>query len=288
MSVTRFYRNIINEAIEQTQFDADGIAKVKAALEAAAKRLETITLDKGGQCYTLEFDGAKVGAKYLKVWKNTKWGGKRNETGRSIWAFVGPNGLLWKPVSKNPRFGGFLLYNGNMKKHLIIIRGTPGSGKSTMAAKLIDNDIAKVVLEADDYFSNGGAYRFDASKLGEAHAECQSKVRHFLGLGLETIVSNTSTTWKEMRPYLDIARAMGAHVTIITMKTQFQNIHGVPDEKVEIMRNRMIDREHFMGTYKQVYGSPFTGDYIEYGKDDLCHTMQVLQSRTSSPEKLNT
>jgi adenylate kinase family enzyme len=29
-----------------------------------------------------------------------------------------------------------------MKKHLIIIRGTPGSGKSTMAAKLIDNDNA--------------------------------------------------------------------------------------------------------------------------------------------------
>ena len=99
MSVTNFYRNIINEAIEPTQFDADGIAKVKAAVEAAAKRLETLTLDKGGQCYTLEFDGAKAGAKYLKVWKNTKWDGKRNETGRSIWAFVDPNGLLWKPAS---------------------------------------------------------------------------------------------------------------------------------------------------------------------------------------------
>ena len=167
-----------------------------------------------------------------------------------------------------------------MKKHLIIIRGAPGSGKSTMAAKLIDNDIAKVVLEADDYFSNGGAYKFDASKLGEAHADCQSKVRHFLGLGLETIVSNTSTTWKEIRPYLDIARAMGAHVTIITMKTQFQNIHGVPDEKVEIMRNRMIDRETFMTLHKDVYGHDFPGDYIEHEKDQKWLTVQERLSKT--------
>ena len=35
MSVTSFYRNIINEAIEPTLFDADGIAKVKAAADAA-------------------------------------------------------------------------------------------------------------------------------------------------------------------------------------------------------------------------------------------------------------
>ncbi len=92
----------------------------------------------------------------------------------------------------------------------------------------------------------------------------------------------------ESRPYLDMALMNGAEVTVIIMETQFQNIHGVPEDKVQVMRNRMFDREHFMGTYKQVYRSPFTGDYIEYGKDDLCHTMQVLQSRTSSREKSNT
>ena len=168
-----------------------------------------------------------------------------------------------------------------MKKHLIIIRGTPGSGKSTLAKDLFDAKLAAAICEADDFFHTAEGYKFDFAKLGEAHAECQSKVRHFLGLGLETIVSNTSTTWKEIRPYLDMALMNGAHVTIITMKTQFQNIHGVPDEKVEIMRNRMIDRETFMTLHKDVYGYDFPGDYIEHEKDQKWLTVQERLSKMS-------
>ena len=173
-------------------------------------------------------------------------------------------------------------------KHLTIIRGTPGSGKSTLAKALFDAKLAAEICEADDFFHTAEGYKFDFAKLGQAHTVCQQQVAYLLGCGLSVIVSNTSTTWKEIRPYLDMALMNGAEVTVITMETQFQNIHGVPEDKVQVMRNRMFDREHFMGTYKQVYGSPFTGDYIEYGKDDLCHTMQVLQSRTSSREKSNT
>lgn len=174
-----------------------------------------------------------------------------------------------------------------MKPHLTIIRGTPGSGKSTLAKALIANGIAGAVCEADDYFHVDGEYKFDFTKLAAAHAACQRKVNSLLDIGVNPIVSNTSTTWKEIRPYLDMARVQGATVSVITMETQFQNVHGVPEDKVQIMRNRMFDREHFIETYKQVYGRPFDGDYIEYEKDDLCHTMQALRSRTSSLAKPN-
>ena len=165
-------------------------------------------------------------------------------------------------------------------KHLTIIRGTPGSGKSTLAKALFDAKLAAAICEADDFFHTPEGYKFDFAKLGQAHTVCQQQVAYLLGRGLPVIVSNTSTTWKEMRPYLDIAKAMDAHVTIITMKSQFQNIHGVPDEKVEIMRNRMIDRETFMTHHKDVYGYDFPGDYIEHEKDQKWLTVQERLSKT--------
>lgn len=175
-----------------------------------------------------------------------------------------------------------------MKKHLIIIRGAPGSGKTTLALEILKNGIADYMFEADDYFRKSGAYLFDAKKLADAHSECRDSVRQFLGNGFRVIVSNTTTTWKEIRPFLDLAYGAGASVSVITMEDQFQNIHGVPEDKVQIMRERMFDASFFFEQHKQVYGVPFEGEYIEHGKDDLCRTMQALRSKTSSPEKLNT
>jgi len=173
-------------------------------------------------------------------------------------------------------------------KHLTIIRGTPGSGKSTLAKALFDAKLAAEICEADDFFHTAEGYKFDFAKLGQAHTVCQQQVAYLLGRGLSVIVSNTSTTWKEIRPYLDMALMNGAEVTVITMETQFQNIHGVPEDKVQNMRERMFDASFFFEQHKQVYGVPFEGEYIEHGKDDLCRTMQALRSKTSSPEKLNT
>ena len=48
MSVTSFYRNIINEAIEPTQFDADGIAKaldLEGAENTQMARLQPAAID---------------------------------------------------------------------------------------------------------------------------------------------------------------------------------------------------------------------------------------------------
>lgn len=172
--------------------------------------------------------------------------------------------------------------------HLTIVRGAPGSGKTTMAYNLVQADLGHVILEADDFFQTPEGYKFDFAKLGEAHKTCQERTLELLKYRLNVVVSNTATTWKEVRPYLDIAYSVGARVSIITMETQFENIHGVPEDKVQVMRNRMFDRDHFMETHKQVYGAAFDGAYIEHGKDDLCRTMLALRSKTSSPEKSNT
>jgi predicted kinase len=58
-------------------------------------------------------------------------------------------------------------------KELFLLRGLPGSGKSTLARSLTTNDA--IHIEADMFFvdSSTGEYRFDATKLKDAHKWCR-------------------------------------------------------------------------------------------------------------------
>lgn len=131
-----------------------------------------------------------------------------------------------------------------MKKQLFIIRGLPGSGKSTFA-NLIGGDTR--IIEADDYFyDHFGNYNFDINKLGEAHDYCKKNVESWMLLSkldnsdYKIIVSNTSTTEKELKPYLDLAEKYEYTVTSIILENRHgsKSIHNVPDETMDKMRKR--------------------------------------------------
>jgi len=123
---------------------------------------------------------------------------------------------------------------------LILVRGASGSGKSTFARK-IASEIGAEVYESDEYFMRGGEYVFDASKLGPAHMWNQERTRKSLSEGLNVAVANTLTTRKELNQYLKIAEELGIPVEVYRSNARFQNLHGVPEEKVQIMRDRMVD-----------------------------------------------
>ena len=114
----------------------------------------------------------------------------------------------------------------------ILIRGLPGSGKSTMAKQYHGSYIH---LETNMFW--GPNYEFDMSRLKEAHEWCQNSARIFLA-SHSVIVSNTFTTKKEMDPYFDIADEYGIVPTIILCQNQFGSIHKVPKEVIQKMRNR--------------------------------------------------
>jgi uridine kinase len=48
-----------------------------------------------------------------------------------------------------------------MKPTLYLIRGVPGSGKSTFAQSLLDKFVVQRMYEADQYFVQNGEYQFD-------------------------------------------------------------------------------------------------------------------------------
>jgi len=117
---------------------------------------------------------------------------------------------------------------------LVIIRGASGSGKTTYAK---ENFPDHNLVEADMYFMHGEEYRFDPSKLKQAHEWCQSEVKRLLDTGHRVVVANTFTRHWEMRPYFDLF----PNTRVYRMTGEYQNTHGVPVEAVQRMRDRVED-----------------------------------------------
>ena len=119
---------------------------------------------------------------------------------------------------------------------LAVCRGFPGSGKSTLAEILAPG----FAFAADDYFTNEfGEYRFDPSKLGEAHAQCQSRVEDAMRDGVGVVaVANTFTQAWEAEPYYRLAEKYGYSVFVVHCQNDFGSVHGVPEAAIQRMRER--------------------------------------------------
>jgi predicted kinase len=119
---------------------------------------------------------------------------------------------------------------------LTLIRGLPGSGKSTLA-KFISGGIGH--YEADMFFiDKNNEYKYDQSKIGNAHEWCKGATNNHLDMGYDTVVSNTFTTIRELRPYFEIAYEFGIIPNVILCQSQFKNIHDVPAEVLVKMKQR--------------------------------------------------
>lgn len=123
-------------------------------------------------------------------------------------------------------------------KKVILVRGQPGSGKTTIARMLWVQDVDLRHFEADMFFMVDGEYCFDAAKIKEAHKWCQDSARETLQEGDSVIVSNTFTQLWEMQPYIDMAKEYGATLQVIECKGDFGNVHNVPSDAIERMRAR--------------------------------------------------
>lgn len=124
-------------------------------------------------------------------------------------------------------------------KTLLLVRGLPGSGKSTFARSLWAEGMDWQCMEADDFFFQGGIlYNFDPTKLKEAHSWCQKEVGLALADGFNVVVSNTFSQFWEVGPYALLAKRLGVNLQIIELKGGYKNIHNVPEDKIQAMKDR--------------------------------------------------
>jgi hypothetical protein len=86
-----------------------------------------------------------------------------------------------------------------------------------------------------------GNYNFDATKLKQAHNDCQQKCAERMKLEISRIViANTFTEKWEMDTYYQMAERYKyrVHTVIVENRHESKNVHSVPDEKLEQMKNR--------------------------------------------------
>jgi predicted kinase len=132
----------------------------------------------------------------------------------------------------------------NIIGDLILLRGIPGSGKSTLGEIIMKSKGGDIpdVLSADDFFvDERGFYKFDPTKLKEAHNSCLVKCADRMRQEISKIVvANTFTQEWEMEKYFEIAERYfyRVHCVIVENRHGNRNIHGVPEDKLEVMKDR--------------------------------------------------
>lgn len=134
---------------------------------------------------------------------------------------------------------------GTEKKKLIIMRGLPGSGKTTRAKELKGRN--GVILSSDDYFTEDGVYKFVPAKLKDSHLWNIERAIDSMKTGLTpVIIDNVNGKNWEPKKYAEAAVEYGYFVSFEEPRTEWRydpvecskrDTHGVPIHIIERMYN---------------------------------------------------
>ena len=111
-------------------------------------------------------------------------------------------------------------------KHLILMRGIPGSGKSTEAEILRGLSSFSSIVSADFHMYADGQ-EWSASRLVECHGRCFQSGQTFMASECPlVIVDNTNTLVSEVQVYYDLAVRYGYHFMVYQIHVNPHTAHA--------------------------------------------------------------
>lgn len=137
------------------------------------------------------------------------------------------------------------------KKEMVLIRGLPGSGKSTLGEKIVGKSYVKgvthyeprQVVEADEFFMVNAKYQWTGALCELAHQWCLAECfRRFLWHDRIAVANTFIKRW-QLLPYIEQARKFQVRVWLLEpegnrlpqVELARRNVHGVPVERIEQM-----------------------------------------------------
>ncbi len=125
--------------------------------------------------------------------------------------------------------------------NLIILRGLPGSGKSSLA-KVLSED-RWPVYSIDSYFTDPvtGEYKFQFDKNHLAYKNCESQTEQAMANKIEKIfIDNAFTLEWEMEPYFKLASRYNYTVYVMTVENRHKgkNIHHINEAQIMKMAEK--------------------------------------------------
>lgn len=172
-----------------------------------------------------------------------------------------------------------------MRKVALISREIPGSGKSTFNGilKRIAGGVGVSVAihSTDDRFMVNGKYVFDFAKLHPYH---MGNLRDFTSSVASNtdivVVDNTNIKARDYKPYIEAARERGYYVMSLILKPDdlanhfTRQSHGVPLDKLEIMRDSLIASGATIGVDEELVIDP-----VDFSESHLIEVSKTICNR---------
>ena len=128
-----------------------------------------------------------------------------------------------------------------MQSSILLLRGLPGAGKTSIATLLSENGMYPI-FSVDDFFTDeNGNYTFNFADNYLAYEQCRKGVEDAIqNKAAKIIVHNTFTLLWEMEPYFLLAKTYNCLLYVLTVENYHtgKNKHGVSDEQLQKMAEK--------------------------------------------------
>ena len=134
------------------------------------------------------------------------------------------------------------------RPRLQIIRGLPGSGKTTLALECFPHLMR---VETDMFFTRGGKYTFTLDLNKKAVKWFNKTVRDLCKTGMDFVVTGVFAAHTErLANTISAGVDYGYDIYIKTLTKNYGNIHEVPEEHLKAMRDSFVSERELKHIYR--------------------------------------